>query len=238
MAEFTPLWQGGPLFAQAAGQRLSTDCVLLADFVRPSAARRGIDLGCGSGAVALLLLTREGKLHMTGLELDAGAAAVACENMRVNALTERSRIVTGDIRRCGELFPAGSFDLAVSNPPYFPPGRGRISPDPARAAARSESSCTLQELCLAARRLLRSGGSFSLVHRPERLSEVFCAMSAAGTEPKRLRLVYAAPGRAPSLVLIEGRRDGRPGLEIEPPLILRDASGQETEEYRRIFRRV
>ncbi len=237
MPEFTPLWPGGPVFAQADNQRLSTDCVLLANFVQLHGRQRGIDLGCASGAISLLLLAREARLHMTGLELNPDAAEIARENMARNGLDGRCRIITGDIRAHRELFAAGSFDLVAANPPYFPPERGRISPDPARAAARSEGSCTLEDLCRASRWLLPSGGSFALVHRPERLSELFCTMTAHGIEPKRLRMVLSQPDRAPSLVLVEGRRGGKPGLSIEPALILRNADGSETREYREIYHR-
>ena len=127
MAEFTRLWQDGPLFAQAGHFRLSTDCVLLADFINTSGYKKGIDLGCASGAIALLLLSRSEKLHMTGLEIIPEAAALAEENMRANSLEARSRIVQGDIRLHRELFKSGSFDRVAANPPYFPVGSGYVS---------------------------------------------------------------------------------------------------------------
>ena len=238
MPEFTALWAGGPVFAQAEHFRLSTDCVLLADFVNLSHARRGIDLGCASGAIALLLLCRSEKLHMTGLELVENAVMLARENMAKNALTERSRILRGDIRQHRQLFPGGSFDLVVANPPYFPVERGFLSPKEGRREARGETDCTLEDLCTAAAYLCRTGGSFCLVHKPERLSELLCAMSAHGLEPKRLRLVCHRAGSAPSLVLVEGRRGGNPGLSILPDLILRKADGSETEEVLRIYHRM
>lgn len=237
MEGFNELWPGGPLFAQAEHFRLTTDSVLLADFVRTAGARRGIDLGCASGALSLLLLERAPALHMTGLELVPEAAALAERNMEINALGQRSRIVLGDIRRHRELFRAGSFDLVAANPPYFPVGSGAPSPDPERRAARGESACTLEELCAAAAFLCRTGGGVFLVHRPERLSELFCAMTDAGIEPKRLRLVCNTAEAAPSLVLAEGRRGGRPGLRIEPPLILKDPAGQESDEVKRIYKK-
>ena len=222
MPEFENLWSGGPLFAQAEHFRLSTDCVLLADFVNTAGAVRGIDLGCASGAIALLLLARTDKLHMTGLDIVPEAASLAEENMRANALEARSDIVCGDIRRHRELFKAGSFDLIVANPPYFPVGSGKLSPDAARAASAF---------------LCRTGGSVNFVHKPERLSELFCCMTAHGIEPKRLRLVCHREGAVPNLVLIEGRRGGKPGLKIEPTLILRRPDGSETDEVRRIYHR-
>ena len=237
MPEFTALWEKGPVFAQAEHFRLSTDCVLLADFVNTSSAAKGIDLGCASGAIGLLLLSRSPRLHMTGLELLPQAAALAGENMAVNGLSARSRIVTGDLRQHRQLFPSGSFDLVVANPPYFPLGSGAVSPDEGRAAARGEVSCTLEDVCTAAAFLCRTGGSFALVHKPERLSEALCCMSRHGLEPKRLRLVCHRAELAPNLVLIEGRRGGKPGMKIEPLLVLRNADGSETDEVKRIYHR-
>ena len=231
------LWPGGPVFCQEAGAPLGTDSVLLADFVRCPGAKRGIDLGCASGILSLLLLWREPGLHMTGLELREDAAALARENLSRNGLTGRGEMLAGDIRAHRSLFRTGSFDLAVANPPYFPLGSGALSPDPARAAARGETDCRLSELCAAAAWLLRTGGHFCLVHRPERLSELFCALSAAGLEPKRLRLVCPRPESAPNLVLVEARRGGRPGLQIEPALVLTDADGRDSGEVRRIYHR-
>ena len=237
MAEFNALWSGGPVFAQAAHAPLCTDSILLADFVRPERAARGVDLGCGSGILALLLLHRARALRMTGLELLPEAAELARENLARNCLEERGEILCGDIRAHRGLFPAGGFDLAVANPPYFPVERGALSPDPDRAAARGELTCSLEELCAAAQWLLRTGGSFCLVHKPERLAEVFVSMSGHGLEPKRLRLVCPREGTAPSLVLIEGRRGGKPGLRIEPPLVLTDPEGAESGEIKRIYHR-
>lgn len=235
MPEFTALWEGGPAFAQAEHFRLSTDCVLLADFVNVAGRKRGIDLGCASGAIALLLLWRSPRLHMTGLELLEDAAELAEKNMEKNALQDRSRIICGDIRRHRGLFKSGSFDLVAANPPYFPVERGKLSPDEKRSGARGEVSCSLEDICAAASYLCCTGGSFSVVYKPERLSELFCAMTAHGLEPKRLRLVCYRQDSAPSLVLVEGRRGGKPGLDILPPLILTGPDGGDSQEVLRIY---
>jgi len=234
---FECFWPGGPVFRQAAHFRLGTDCVLLADFARVEGARRGMDLGCASGAGLLLLLAKSERLHMTGLELVEEAAELARENLRANALDKRGEIVSGDLREHRALFRAGSFDLVIANPPYYPAGSGARPTDDKRAAARLELSCTLREVCEAAAYLLRTGGSAFLVHKPERLSELFCTLSAVGLEPKRLRLVQRRPDCAPSLVLAEARRGGKPGLRIEPPLYLQDENGADSEELRRIYHR-
>lgn len=235
--EFCRLWENGPLFAQADNHRLGTDSVLLADFVKPAKYKKGIDLGCASGILGLLLMTVNPSLRVTGLELNPEAADLARLNLEANSLGERGAVITGDIRRVRELFPSGAFPLVVSNPPYFTAGSGKLSPDPARASARSETDCSFEDICAAAEYLCPTGGSFNLVHRPERLSEIFCVMTAHGLEPKRLRAVCPRASSAPSLVLVEGRRGGKPGLIIEPPLVLQNSDGSETDEVRKIYHR-
>lgn len=237
MAEFNRLWEGGPFFAQADHFKLSTDCVLLSDFVNISGRAKGIDLGCASGAICLLLLAKHKSITMTGLEILENAAALARENMSVNLLSDRSEIVCGDIREYRKLFKSGSFDFAVSNPPYYPPSSGRISPKDGRAAARSELICSLEDICSAASFLCRTGGSFFMVYKPERLAEALRMMSEKGLEPKRLRLVCADAYKQPSLVLIEAKRGGKPGLRIDASLYLSNPDGTESEEYRRIYHR-
>ena len=125
MAEFCALWPDGPLFAQASHFRLGTDCVLLSDFTAIGGAKRGIDLGCASGAIMLLLLSRSERLHMTGLELLPEAAALARENMAVNALEARSDVVTGDIRRFRERFVDRDCADLLKRKDLMPTGQSR-----------------------------------------------------------------------------------------------------------------
>ncbi len=231
------LWENGPQFEQSEHFRLSTDSVLLADFVNIGARRRGADLGCGSGILPLLLLQKSAALHMTGLEINPEAAAVARRNMEINALGERCRVITGDIRRCRELFTTGSFDLVVSNPPYFAAGSGKQSPDADRAAARGETLCSLEDICRAAAYLCRTGGAFCLVHRAERLADILCLLRETGFEAKRLRTVSHSAEKEPSLILVEARRGAAAGLRIMPPLFICGDDGRESDEIKRIYHR-
>jgi len=232
------LYPGGPRFFDAPGVfRVSTDSVLLADFASAGNALRILDLGCGGGTLMILLAERAPSAKLDGVEINPEAASLCRRNIAENGLEARCRVIEGDLRDASALPSAGGYDLVVSNPPYFASGSGRQSPDDRRAAARSEDSCSLSELCAAARRLTRWGGLFALVHRPERMSEVLCAMSAAGLEPKRLRMVQHQAHKAPSLFLAEGRRGGKPGLEILPPLLLADEAGRDSEEIDRIYHR-
>lgn len=228
---------GARFLRSGDGFRPGTDAVLLAAFAaRRQGARRIADLGCGAGVVTVLLLQALPHATAVGVELRPEAAALCRENLALNGLEGRATVLTGDLRAREALPEAGRFDLVAANPPYFPAGSGGVSPDARRDAARSERGCTLRDVCAAGSYLLRNGGALALVHRPERLSELFCAMTACGVEPKRLRLVCRTAADAPTLVLVEGRRGGRPGLRVEPPLALRAADGAPSAELRKIYR--
>jgi tRNA1(Val) A37 N6-methylase TrmN6 len=212
-----------------------TDTFLLSSLPRLKPNLRVCDLGCGTGLLGLLLLQRQGNLTVTGVELQPEAAALLERASAENGLEGRLTVCRGDLRNIRALLPAGGFDLVVCNPPYYPAGTGKLSPAPALQTARAETACTLKDVCRAAGWLLRWGGAFCLVHKPERLTDLLCALRAAALEPKRLRTVERRAGDAPSLILAEARRGGRPGLSWEPPLILETAEGRPTEELDRIY---
>ena len=232
------LWPGGPRFFAAPGVfPLGTDSVLLADFAAVAGAGRILDLGCGGGVLTVLLALRAPSARVEGIDVSPEAVALCRRNLAENGLNGRCAAVEGDLREHRALLEAGAYDLVVSNPPYFPAGSGYAAPDEKRAASRDERRCRLEDVAAAARYLTRWGGRFAMVHRPARLSEALCALTTAELEPKRLRMVQPRADAAPNLVLIEGRRGGRPGLEILPPLLLTQADGTDSEEVKRIYHR-
>ena len=223
-------WNGFTLRQHHSQFRLSTDSVACAWFARFPSGARLADLGCGSGAISLMLLASNPTLDITGIELQPDAAAAARNNARENPLP--FRVLEGDLRQIRTLLPAG----VISNPPYFPVGSGKPALGPL-AQARSEETCTLAQLADAAAWLLRWDGSFVLVHRPERLADLIWELRSRRLEPKRIRFVRHRPDSPVSLVLLDARKGGRPGLVYEPDLILWHADGSETEEYRNMYHR-
>ena len=236
MEHWETLCAGGYRFAwDDALFRPGTDSFVLSSMPRLKRGGKVCDLGSGTGLLGLLLLQREPTLTVTGLEQSTDAVTLADRCASANGLAGRLLSRCMDLRDARACFPSGAFDLVVSNPPYFPDGHGRPSPDAVRRAARHESACTLSELAVTAAYLLRWGGAFCLVQKPERLADVFCALREAHCEAKRLRMVCATAAAPPSLVLVEGRRGGKPGLSWERPLVLRDADGVPTPELDAIY---
>ena len=185
---------------------LGGDTLALGAFSTVKPGWRVCDLGTGSGVLLLLLAQRAENLSLTGVEIDPPSARTARENLEANRLP--GKVIMGDLRTTP--LPAGGFDLVISNPPYFPVGRGTSG-----GPARSEELCTLEELCAVASRLVKNGGRFALCHRPERLVDVLCSLRSCRLEPKRLKLISHGPGHPPSLLLVEAVRQGKPGLQIE-----------------------
>ena len=230
------MWEDGPTFYQTDFARLTTDTVLLADFAQVSGMKCGADLGCASGALMLLLLWRERTINMTGLEIQQDAASLAEETFRLNGLSDRAEVCWGDYRNVVKELPNGGFDFVISNPPYFAEKQGAMSPKLNRAMARAELTSSLTELCHAASKLCRSGGKVFFSFRTDRLAELLNEMVSAHLEPKRLRFIHHNALSAASVVLAEGRKDGKPGLRIDAPFLLHDEDGRESREYRKICR--
>ena len=164
-------------------------------------------------------------MAVDGIEIQGAAASLARENVRLNGLDETVRIMEHDLRELKGILPAGSYDAVVSNPPYMKVGHGRKNIKTELLIARSETGCTLEEVCSAASRLLRTGGLFFIVHRPERLCDLMCVLRAVNLEPKRLRTVHSGRSRPPSLILCESRKGGSAGIIIEEPFLIRENEG-------------
>jgi tRNA1Val (adenine37-N6)-methyltransferase len=213
----------------------SLDAVLLAHFasLRPDAT--AVDLGTGTGVIGLLLLAR-GARTVIGVEISPDMADRARRSASLNRLEDRLTIIQGDMRRVAELLPGGHYELVVSNPPYRPIGGGYISPNDKMAMARHEVTANLAEVVAAAKYLVKYRGRFAMVHLPERLAEITAAMCQAGIEPKRLQLVYPAIGKKPNMVLIEGVRGARPGLDVLPPLIVYTTNSCYSEDIMKLYR--
>lgn len=205
---------------------LSTDSMLLRDFIKLPKNARILDLGSGCGTLGLLLCAKDPGCSVTGIEIDGVAHAAALENIARNGLQHRIASLHGDLRQA----ECGIFDLCVSNPPYYSGGpASQTAP-----LARRDDNCSMEELFAAAARHTKFGGDFCLVHKPENLARL-CALAAqSGLEPKRLRLVRHKEDGPISLVLLSCRKGGKPGLIIDE-VTLFHKDGQPTDYYKALY---
>ena len=201
------------------------DAVLLSGFARVKDGASVLDLGTGTGIIPLLLEAKTGAAHLTGLEIQPDSADMARRSVALNGLEDKIDIVTGDIKEAGSLFDAASFDVITCNPPYMIGKHGIANPQDAKAIARHEILCTLEDVISQTARLLKPGGNFYLVHRPFRLAEIMVLLSKYKLEPKRMQLVYPYVDKEPNRVLLEAHGGGRPRMTVEKPLIVYQKPG-------------
>lgn len=218
-----------------AGFCFGMDAVLLSGFAAAPEGSQVLDLGTGTGIIPLLLSAKTRAAGLTGLEIQEKYADMAARSVQLNHLEEKIRIVCGDIRKADVIFTPASFDVVTSNPPYMAAGGGLVNPGNETAVARHEVLCRFEDVAAAASRLLRSSGHFYLVHRPQRLPELFGTLRRLRLEPKRMRLVYPYADQPANMVLLDCVRDGNPQLTVEKPLIVYKAKGQYMDEIRGIY---
>ncbi|MDE6739414.1 MAG: tRNA1(Val) (adenine(37)-N6)-methyltransferase [Lachnospiraceae bacterium] len=211
------------------------DAVLLSGFAKVKDKARVLDLGTGTGIIPILLEAKTGAEHLTGLEIQEDSADMARRSVRLNGLEDKIDIVTGDIKEAGSLFDAASFDVITCNPPYMTHQHGLMNPNDAKAIARHEILCTLEDVIAQTAKLLRPGGNFYMVHRPFRLAEIMVLLHDYKLEPKRMQLVYPYVDKEPNMVLIEANRGGRPRMTVEKPLIVYKEPGVYMPEIYEIY---
>ena len=222
--------------AISPAHKFGTDAFLLADFSQPRRGETACDLGTGCGIIPMLWMRGEYRPAAAyGVELQPEGAALFRETVARNGLEGVVLPIQGDLREHSQLPPAHSCGLVTCNPPYQRACHGILSPSESRRAARHEITCSLEEVCAAAARLLKFGGRFCLCQRPERLVDTLAAMRGAGLEPKRLQMVQQRPDKAPWLFLCEGKKGSRPFLQVLPPLLMEDEAGGFSPQLRRIY---
>ena len=211
------------------------DAVLLSGFAKIRNNARVLDMGTGTGIIPILLKSREKGTHFTGLEIQKECADMASRSVAYNALESAIDIVCGDLKEAAEIFGAASFDVVTSNPPYMIGEHGLRNPYMAKAIARHEVLCTLEDVVSQASRVLKDRGHFFMVHRPFRLAEIFQVMMKYKLEPKRMQLVYPYIDREPNMVLIEACKGGNSRITVERPLIVYEKPGEYTKSILEIY---
>ena len=209
---------------------LSTDSVALSGFVKLPKNASVLDLGAGCGTLGLLLCAEHPDCCVTGIELSEEDHQMALENAERNKLADRLTSVCADLRSIPDFIAPGSFDVCISNPPYYTDGYKSKT----HARARHTDSCSLQELFQSADRALKYGGDFFLVHKPEMLAQLCSTSIAHHMEPKRLCLLRHKENGPVSLILLQCRKGGKPAVALEEAALY-DADGSPTPFYKSLY---
>ena len=233
--------RGYYIIQKEKGFKFGMDAVLLADFATGAPGGRVMDLCTGTGVIPLLMHGRGKGAHFTGLEIQEEIADMAGRSVRMNGLEDHISMVCGDLCDVGIKasdeaggektgFKRGSFDAVTANPPYIKGGHGLVNEASSKMISRHEVYMTLGKLVEAAAYLLKPGGTFAVVYKPFRLSELITELFKARLEPKRMCLVEPHAGEEPNMVLLEAVKYGKPYLNCEPTLCCYCPDGKYTEE--------
>lgn len=234
-----PLGSGVTVFVTDA-HHFTTDTILLADFAAVKHHERVTELGTGCGTIPLLMIRDHSPQHIVAVDIQEEAIGLLQKSIAHNLENGVRRAgliepLLADIREIDRCLPAGESDLVICNPPYKLGGSGVQSPSDTKNIAGHETACTLEDICRAAKWLLRFGGRFVICQRPERLTDVLLSLRAHDLEPKRLRMVQGRADKAPKLFLCEAKRGAKPGyMDVLPALIVEDDNGF-TDEMRHIY---
>ena len=220
---------------ERAGYRFSIDAVILAHHVRPKPGERVVDLGTGCGIVPLIVAYRHPAVHMFGIEVQKELADIANDNVRNNGMHETVRIVHRDMQTLQQAMFQGPVDIVVSNPPFRKAHSGRVNPNRQRAVARHEISVTLPDVVKTAGDILKTAGLFVLIYTSERLPELVQHMKSCRLEPKNVRFIHSRRNSESKLMMMEGVKQGRPGLKVGPPIVIYNEDGTYTEEVDAMF---
>ncbi len=211
--------------------KMSIDSVLLANFVNINLRdKRIMDIATGNAPIPMLLSFRT-KATIYGVELQKEVYDLGISSLKVNGLDKQIRLINDDAKNLVNIFDSDYFDVVTCNPPYFNTNNVIFENDnDIKALARHEKTLNLDDIFSICKKILKNNGRLAMVHRNERLMEIMIKMKEYNIEPKRIRFVYPKMNKNCSIILIEGVKNGKPGLTVLPPLFVYDNSGKYSKE--------
>lgn len=212
------------------------DAVLLSDFAKDIRNNsRVLDLGTGTGIVGILLCEKTKLSKIYGIDIQKDVCDMALRSVELNNLEKKFEIINTNIKNLNEIFEENFFDAIVSNPPYKKDNTGLKNESETKLISRHEITASLEDFISVSSRLLKNNGNIYMVHRPERLSDLFYLLKKYNLEPKKLRLVQSYINSKPKLILVKATKNAKSFLNIEEPLIIYNKDGSYTEEIFKIY---
>lgn len=215
------------------------DSVLLSDFAKNiKKDSMVLDLGTGTGIIPILLCGKTKLKKVIGIELQEEVAKMAKKSIKLNNLEDKFNVINENILNLNKIYENQTFDVIVSNPPYKKKDTGITNENEKKIISRHEISASLEDFIKISKDLLKDKGEFYMVHRPERLVDIFELMRKYKIEPKILKMVYSYKNKEPKLILIKGVKNAKPFLKVESNLYIYEDTGEYTEEILKIYNKI
>jgi len=218
--------------------RYGVDAVLLANFCKVKKGAEVIDFCTGTGVIPLILSGKSEANSITGIEIQDDFVEMANRSLEYNGLYSKLKFINKDLKDKEYLKGLNKVDVVTVNPPYKEENSGIVNLNDKNAIARHEIMCTLEDVIVAIKAVLKDSGRMYMIHSTERLADILCLMRKYKVEPKRIRMVYPSTKKAPTMVLVEGQNNGGKFLKWEAPLYVYDDMGNFSEEINKIYGRI
>lgn len=228
-------YKGLKIIQNTDGFCFGIDSILLVDFAKKIINSRVMDLGTGTGIIPILLSKKSKNNKFVALEIQKEVASMAKRSVSLNKLENEIDILNMDINEVNSNFSKGCFDVVITNPPYKKINTGIVNQNNNKIISRHEIKASLEDFIKAASYLLKDFGEFYMVHKPERLVDIFYSMREYKIEPKKIRFVYPNKNKITNLVLIKGIKCGNSFLEYDNNLYIYNEDGNYTEEVLKIY---
>lgn len=214
----------------------SLDSVLLCNFVTINKNTKNIIDFCTGNAPIPLILSQKTSANIVGVELQKDVYDLAKKSIYINNLNNQINLLNMNVKDLMEKYETDTFDLITCNPPYFKfNSKSNLNDNKIKTVARHEIEINLDDIFQISKKLLKNNGNIAIVHRPERLVEIIEKMKQNNIEPKKIQFVYPKYKSESNILLIEGTKNGNPGLKILPPLYVHDSDGNYLEEIKEMF---
>lgn len=216
--------------------KVALDSVLLPHFITlPKDTKKILDIGTGNAPIPLILSTKT-KAQIIGVEIQPEVYSLAQQTIKLNKLEKQIELINEDINQYAKKTPQGTFDIIISNPPFFKAKENsNLNKNDYKTIARHEVKLNIEQICKISKKLLKNKGYLGIINRPERLQEILETMKNNKIEPKKIQFIHPYKNKEANMVLIEGRKNTKPGLKILPPIITHKKNGNYTKQIEKYF---